>query len=431
MIIIGLKDRKLSLILFVWFIVFIIVQYFLYRRNYPYEIKTNVQDSVVSGVLSDTITNNFNIKIFSSLDREYSDFSNEVWLRTKFQKQRRYRAMIIRTVTGFMMVLIEFIMFYIALSSWSMDLIDIWFFVLLQMYLLRLIDQLWHVWNVFRRLYRWFSESAEMLEVLDEAHEVQDIENAGELRVSSGIIEFEKVWFRYENWESAIFSDLSFRIKSWEKIAFVGESGAGKTSIIKVLFRFFDIQSGKVLLDWQDISKVTQDSLRDSISLVPQDPILFHRSIRENIAYGRPDASEAEIIAASKMARCHDFIIKLKDGYDTLVWERWIKLSGGERQRVAIARAILENKPILALDEATSALDSESEMLIQEAMDEVMRNKTVMVIAHRLSTIMKMDQIIVMDNGKIIEKGSHGELINKKDWIYKKLREIQSGGFVG
>ncbi len=164
--------------------------------------------------------------------------------------------------------------------------------------------------------------------------------------------------------------------------------------------------------------------------MVPQDPVLFHRSIRENIAYGKPDATEAEIIAAAKMARCFDFIEKLPNKYDTLVGERGIKLSGGERQRVAIARAILQNAPILVMDEATSALDSESEHLIQEAMEELMQNKTVIIIAHRLSTIMKMDKIMVIENGEIIEKGSHKELINKKDSTYKKLREIQSGGFL-
>ena len=180
------------------------------------------------------------------------------------------------------------------------------------------------------------------------------------------------------------------------------------------------------MIDDQNIARVTQDSLRDSISMVPQDPILFHMTLRENICYGKPDATEAEIIAASKMARCHEFIMNFKEGYETLVGERGIKLSGGERQRVAIARAILENKRIIIMDEATSSLDSKSEQLIQEAMDEVLKNKTAIVIAHRLSTIMKMDKIIVMDKGQIIEHGSHKELLAKPDGVYKKLRNIQS-----
>ncbi|MDD3262426.1 MAG: ABC transporter ATP-binding protein [Candidatus Absconditabacteria bacterium] len=428
LVIIGLQDRRLSLIMFVWFVVYAVIQYFLYKRNYPYEIKANEQDSKISGVLSDTITNNFNIKVFSTLKREYKDFESQITFWSKLQKKRRYRAMLIRSITGLMMGFIEFIVFYMALKYWSYDTITIGFFVLLQMYLLRLMDQLWGIGNVFRHLYRGFSESAEMLEILDEQHEVQDSPNAKSLKVHQGAISFDKVGFAYEG-ESAVFSNLSFRVKPGEKVAFVGESGAGKTSIIKLLFRFFDIQNGKILIDDQDISTITQESLRNSISLVPQDPVLFHRSIKENIAYGNPQATDEQIIAASKMARCHDFIIKLNDGYDTLVGERGIKLSGGERQRVAIARAILENKSILALDEATSALDSESEKLIQEAMDEVMRSKTVIVIAHRLSTVMKMDRIIVMDAGKIIEDGSHRELLTNKNGIYKKLRDIQSGGF--
>ncbi len=429
LIIIGFQDRRLSLIMFVWFVVYAVIQYFLYKRNYPYEIKANEQDSKISWVLSDTITNNFNIKVFSTLKREYNDFESQITFWSKLQKKRRYRAMLIRSITWLMMWFIEFVVFYMALKFWSHDTITIWFFVLLQMYLLRLMDQLWWIGNVFRHLYRWFSESAEMLEILDEQHEVQDSPNAKQLKVKQWTITFDKVSFAYEG-ESEVFSDLSFRVKSGEKVAFVGESWAGKTSIIKLLFRFFDIQNWKILIDDQDISTITQESLRNSISLVPQDPILFHRSIKENIAYGNPQATDEQIIAASKMARCHDFIMKLNDWYDTLVGERWIKLSGWERQRVAIARAILENKSILALDEATSALDSQSEKLIQEAMDEVMKNKTVIVIAHRLSTIMKMDRIVVMDTWKIIEEWSHGELINKKDWIYKKLRDIQSGWFV-
>ena len=429
LIIIGLQDRNLSIIMIVWFFIFVIIQYYLYKRNYPYEIKANELDSKLSGILSDTITNNFNIKVFSTLEREYNHFEKENNAWAKVQKKRWYRAMIIRTITWIMMASIEFIIFYMAIRFWSHDVITIWFFVLLQMYFLKLMDQLWWLGHVFRRLYRWFSESAEMLEILEEKHEIQNKEKAKNLSVQAGKIVFDQVKFAYEQ-EDLVFENLSFKIKPGEKVAFVWESGAWKTSIIKLLFRFFDLQNGKIIIDNQDISQVTQESLRDQISLVPQDPVLFHRSIKENISYGNHWATNEEIIAAAKMARCHDFIIKLKDGYNTLVGERGIKLSWGERQRVAIARAILENKSILALDEATSALDSESEQLIQEAMDEVMKNKTVIVIAHRLSTIMKMDRIIVMDKWTIIEEGSHKELITKKNGIYKKLRDIQSGWFV-
>lgn len=427
LIILWIEDWRISIAIFIWFIIYVLVQYFLYRRNYPYEIKANEEDSKISWILSDTITNNFNIKIFGSIQKEYSKFNDMINVWTKTTKTKRYRSMLIRTSTWILMIAIQFIVFYIALKFRSKDILTIWFFVLIQLYLIRLMDQLRMMWNIFRHLYKWFSESAEMLEILDAPHEIQDKTN-NDLIVLSWKIEFNDVTFSYEN-ESQIFNNLNLRIKPWEKIALVWQSGSGKTTIVKLIFRFFDVQSGRILIDDQDISLVKQDSLRNEISLVPQDPILFHRSIKENISYWNPFSTEEEIIAASKMARCHDFIINLKNWYDTLVGERWIKLSWWERQRVAIARAILENKRILVLDEATSSLDSESEKLIQEAMDEVLRNKTAIVVAHRLSTIMKMDRIIVMENWKVIEEWTHKELLMKKSWTYKRLRDIQSWYF--
>jgi ABC-type multidrug transport system fused ATPase/permease subunit len=208
----------------------------------------------------------------------------------------------------------------------------------------------------------------------------------------------------------------------------VGASGSGKTTVTKLLFRFFDIQRGVIMVDGQDISKVTQDSLREAIAYVPQEPILFHRSLMENIRYGRRVATDKEVIEAAKLAHCHEFIEASPEKYETLVGERGIKLSGGERQRIAIARAILKDAPILVLDEATSSLDSESEAFIQDALKKLMRNKTVIVIAHRLSTIMEMDRIIVMQDGKIIDEGTH-DALRAKVGIYQKLWNIQAGGF--
>ncbi len=267
-----------------------------------------------------------------------------------------------------------------------------------------------------------------MLEILNTPHEVKDHTNK-KIKVLNWKIDLENVTFSYIEWKN-VFDWLNLNIKPWEKIAIVWASGSWKTTLIKLLFRFFDIQWWKILIDWQDISQVTQESLRSQLSMVPQDPILFHRTIKENIAYWKRDATEKEIIAAAKMATCHDFISWLKDWYDSFVWERWIKLSWWERQRIAIARAILENKSILVMDEATSSLDSESEKYIQDAMDEVMKNKTCIVIAHRLSTIAKMDKIIVMNKWKIVEKWSHSVLIQNKNWIYHKLRSIQSWWFL-
>jgi len=242
------------------------------------------------------------------------------------------------------------------------------------------------------------------------------------------IVLFKKVDFGFNR--RPILKNFNLMINSGEKIALVGPSGAGKTTITKLLFRFFDIQKGYITIDKQSVANVTQDSLRQFISLVPQDPILFHRTLMENIRYGKKEATDKEVMEAAKKARCHEFISELPQGYETYVGERGIKLSGGERQRVAIARAILKNSPILVLDEATSSLDSESESLIQAALRELMQDKTVIVIAHRLSTIMQMDRIIVIENGQVTASGTHDELLKEKG-TYFKLWNIQAGGFGG
>jgi ATP-binding cassette subfamily B protein len=216
-------------------------------------------------------------------------------------------------------------------------------------------------------------------------------------------------------------------IRSGEKIALVGPSGAGKTTFIKLLLRLYSPTSGKILIDGEDISQITQESLRENISMVPQDPILFHRTLAENIGYGKRTATKEEIENAAKLAHCDEFIKDLPYGLQTYVGERGVKLSGGERQRIAIARAILKNAPILILDEATSSLDSHSEILIQDALNNLMAGKTTIVIAHRLSTIQKMDKIIVVDSGKIIEQGNHNELLSNENSLYKKLWTLQAG----
>ncbi len=427
-VVVGKKDLTIWLV-FLWFIlVFGFFQYLFFKRNTKYEIMANEQDSKTTWELADTITNNFNILTFASVPREIKRFDGVIkeWERlTRVKRMRSERMFFASTVLIFAF---EIGAIYLAIKARGAGTISAGVIILIQVYIFKVFEQLFNIRQVLKQLNRAIGESAEMLEILDEPHEIQDHSDKL-LDVSAGKVAFENIQFSYIDGKN-IFDGLDLRIKPGEKVAIVGQSGSGKTTLVKLLFRFFDIQWGKIMIDGQDIAQVTQDSLRSQISMVPQDTVLFHRSIRENIAYGNPDATDEEIIAAAKMARCHDFISKMKDGYDTLVGERGIKLSGWERQRVAIARAILENKRILVLDEATSSLDSESEHLIQEAMDEVIRNKTAIVIAHRLSTIMKMDRIIVMDKGQIIEKGSHSELLAKENGIYKKLRDIQSGGFI-
>ena len=234
--------------------------------------------------------------------------------------------------------------------------------------------------------------------------------------------------------QGGVIDDLTIKIAPGEKVGLVGRSGAGKSTLVNLLLRFYDVEGGRVLIDGQDIAQVTQDSLRQQIGMVTQDTSLLHRSIAENIRYGRPDASEADLIEAARQAHAHEFVAGLTDldgrtGYDTLVGERGVKLSGGQRQRIAIARVLLKNAPILVLDEATSALDSEVEAAIQESLDQLMRGKTVIAIAHRLSTIAAMDRLIVLENGAIAEMGSHRELL-ERDGIYAALWRRQSGGFL-
>ena len=270
-----------------------------------------------------------------------------------------------------------------------------------------------------------------------------DKPNAAELKATHGEIHFDNVSFGYGRdaiigedglRTNTVIDDLNLTIAPGEKIGLIGRSGAGKSTLVNLLLRFFDVESGRILIDGQDIADVTQESLRSQISMVTQDTSLLHRSIRENIRYGRPDASEAEIVRAAQLAHAEEFIRTLEDwrqrtGYDAHVGERGVKLSGGQRQRIAIARVILKDAPILVLDEATSALDSEVEAAIQQSLDTLMAHKTVIAIAHRLSTIARMDRLVVMDRGRIVEQGSHAELL-RQGGVYAALWRRQSGGFI-
>ena len=290
-------------------------------------------------------------------------------------------------------------------------------------------QQLWDVTNIIRRYYRIIGDASEMAEILTTDTKLID-KTSKKLVVTKGLIDFKNITYKYQSGAGVqIFNSFNLQIKAGQRVGVVGRSGSGKTSLTRILLRFSDVDHGEILIDNQDITKVSQASLHQSIAYVPQESSLFHRSIRDNIAYSKPKATEAEVIKAAKEANAWEFIAKLPDGLDTLVGERGVKLSGGQRQRIAIARAILKNSPILVLDEATSALDSESEKLIQDSLDTLMKNRTSLVIAHRLSTIAKLDRIIVLDQGQIVEDGTHDQLIKQKG-IYAKLWQHQSGGFI-
>ena len=301
--------------------------------------------------------------------------------------------------------------------------------ILIVNYSMSIMGELWNVNNIFKHINRVFGDAYEMTQILDTKDDVKDIADAKALKVEKGEIDFENIRFKHADAKEAIFNNFSLSIKPGERVGLVGISGSGKTTLTKLLLRFADVDDGEIKIDGQNIGEVQQISLRENIAYVPQETSLFHRSIAENIAYAKPDASRKEIIRVAKLANAHDFIMSLPDGYDTLVGERGIKLSGGQRQRVAIARAILKDAPILVLDEATSALDSESEALIQDALEKLMKGRTSIVVAHRLSTIASMDNIVVLEGGKIIEQGTHRQLI-KKGGAYDKLWSRQSGAFL-
>lgn len=419
----------LGLTVLVWLLVFWVINWLFIKFKLKYDIERTEKETTSTAILADTITNNANVKLFNGYKREILNYTDA---NEQLRKIRRWTwdlGSIFDSVQAFLAAALELgIMFY-AVFLWRQGDFSFGSFVLVQSYLGTIIGRIWDFGNIIRRTYQDLADAEEMTIVLSTEPEIQDILNAKKLTVSQGEIEFNNVDFYYHQTRK-IFSDFNLKVLPGEKVAFVGPSGAGKSTVVKLLLRMFDLSGGHILIDGQDIARVTQESLWESISLVPQDPVLFHRTLKENIRYGKPTATDEEIIEASKKAHCHEFISQLENGYDTYVGERGVKLSGGERQRVAIARAILRNAPILVLDEATSSLDSESEYLIQDALLELMKGKTVLVIAHRLSTIKNADRIIVVQDGQIIEEGDHEKLATKKDGVYKKLWQFQAGGFV-
>jgi ATP-binding cassette subfamily B protein len=428
-IILTQRNIWLGVIILVWTIVFLIINWFLAQYKLKYDILYSEADSKASGYLADTITNNVNVKLFNGFGRELDSFKTLTEKVKKLRKIKWYLESTFEAIQGFLMIALEIGMFYVAVILWEKRIINVGDFVLIQAYVLHIFNQVWGFGRTVRFIYESLADAEEMTITLNMPHEIQDIKNAKQLKVTKGAVDFENVGFYYHETRK-IFENLNFRIESNQKIALVGPSGSGKSTIIKLLLRMHDIRTGKISVDGQNIAKVAQDSLWKNISLVPQDPILFHRSLLENIRYGKPEATEDQVRQAARLAHCDEFISAFPEKYETHVGERGVKLSGGERQRVAIARAILRNAPILVLDEATSSLDSESESLIQDALNNLMKNKTVIVIAHRLSTIMKMDRIIVLESGKIVEQGTHEELLTKPKGLYKKLWKFQAGGFI-
>lgn len=412
-----------------WLVLYFTLIAFFVRWKLPYDKKEAEADSHVTARYADTITNALAVKMFASRTREYASFQDI----TQDEESKRRKAWNIHNiqmlVQGMLFFVLETAILIFAVWAWYEGKITVGTVVLLQIYVIATFGAVWNFGRSIMEVSKSLADAKEMVEIFEQCPDIQDADHPEASRIQKGHIVFRDISFSYEKKQDAIFQQFSFEIKPGEKIGLIGHSGAGKTTITKLLLRFSDISSGSIEIDGQNIQSLRQEDLRKNISYVPQEPLLFHRSIRENIAYGKPTATNEEIEMVAQKARAHDFISRLPKGYDTLVGERGVKLSGGERQRVAIARAMLKDAPILILDEATSSLDSMSERYIQEALDELMKGKTVIVVAHRLSTIQKMDRIVVIEMGDIVEEGTHKELLNHKG-VYAEFWNQQAGGFL-
>ena len=419
-----------ALFLLIFSIVFSIVVYYGSKPMAKLTKKEAKSSNKLNGQLADVISNVLAVKSSGAEATEQKFFTKTVnsWRNSSLDVMRGFLK--VSTIYSSINMVIKIGAIAFAVYAAQNNLVSVASVYLIITYTGSVAHELWNMNGIMRNYNRIIGNANDMVEILQTPTTLID-KSDSKLKVTNGEISMDKITFTHDEGQGdTLFQDFSLDIKPGEKIGLVGASGSGKTTLTKLLLRFADIDSGKITIDGQDISEVTQASLRAKIAYVPQEPLLFHRSVRENIAYGRPDATDAEIEEAAKKAGAYDFIVGLKDGFDTMVGERGIKLSGGQRQRVAIARAILKDAPILVLDEATSALDSESEALIQKSLETLMKNRTSIVIAHRLSTIAKLDRIIVLKDGKIVEDGSHDELINKKRGVYAKLWARQSGGFI-
>jgi ATP-binding cassette, subfamily B, multidrug efflux pump len=433
LILLASADPWLAVPIVLWFSAYIVMLRFFVPRMRDRSKIVSEARSLLTGRIVDTYTNIVTVKLFArakdedayvreAVDQHNGRFQDSLRLNTWFALTLiSLNALLITSAGGF------------ALLLWRYGHVEVGVVAMALPMTTQIISAShWVAWQV-TAIFENIGVVQEGMMTIARPHTLIDNSGALPLTVGRGEVRFDHVRFGYGR-QSGVIEDLTLAVSAGEKIGLVGRSGAGKSTLVNLLLRFFDLEAGRILIDGQDISAVTQESLRSQISVVTQDTSLLHRSIRDNIRYGKPGASDADIVAAAKIAHAHDFILELEDqlgrhGYDARVGERGVKLSGGQRQRIAIARVILKNAPILVLDEATSALDSEVEAAIQSSLGTLMRGKTVIAIAHRLSTIAQMDRLIVLDHGTIVEQGSHAGLL-RANGHYAALWRRQSGGFL-
>jgi len=424
-------SAKFCLIAMASIVVYFVASLLLGRECARRAALNNDARAAVTGRMVDVITNIRNVFLFANQSLE--DKQLATYTKTEFKRRRSLYVSVVRLrCVQYVLDICMWLTFVGgALYAWVHGLIGAGDFVMVTTLTGSLLQSAYNLGQRIPDFYDLLGSAQESIETLIVPQTIVDQPNAPALKVSRGEIHYERIAFAYDSTVSGarnVVRDFELVIPAGQRIGLVGPSGAGKTTLMGLLLRMHDVTQGAIRIDGQDIRAVTQQSLRDAIGIIPQDTNLFHRSLLENIRYGRPDASDAEVEQAARRAHAHDFIMELEHGYKTLVGERGIKLSGGQRQRIAIARAILRNAPILLLDEATSALDSHSEHIIQQAMREAMVGKTVIAIAHRLSTVMDMDRLIVLQNGVIVADGTHAELL-RQGGLYAELWRKQSGDF--
>ncbi len=421
-------NSNLGIVLGLWMTGYVGISFLLALKCRRYARDYAAARSLVSGIIVDSVTNIMNSKLFARRDfeREYLDLYLDIEVmraRRTFFFMEGIRWFQYTAAAGLMIGMVSY-----AINLWVAARMTAGQFAMAASLCLLLIEQARGLSRKFLEFFEYIGNVGDGVSVIVRPHDVVDLPEAAPLQVSRGEVRIEALDFAYLA-ERPVFSKLSLVVPPGQKVGLVGFSGSGKSSLLNLLLRLFEPQGGRILVDGQDIRQVTQESLRAALAMIPQDPMLFHRSLMENIRYGRLEASNAEVIAAARQSHAHEFIMETEHQYESLVGERGVKLSGGQRQRIALARAILKNAHILLLDEATSALDSVTEHQIQESLQTLMTNKTVLVIAHRLSTLAHLDRIVVFHRGHIIEDGSHADLL-EKDGHYARMWHMQAGGFL-